>query len=417
MHYATKHFHGRLRRAGALVLAVVMVFCAMTVVVPQAQAAVTKDQINNLKNQASTLSAQKAEIQAELNKLASSKDAALDEKILLEEKINVLRQEITVSEEAIQKYGEMIALKEEELAEAQEKEAQYYDKFCERVRSMEERGDISYWSVLFNASSFSDLLDRVNMVQEIAAADKRRLKELSDAAAVVAEAKAGLEEEKAGLESAREAMVAAQAELEVKQAEATALLDALRARGDEFEALMEEAEARQSEVMLEIAQKEEELEEAEYQEWLATYVPPPDYVGDTTPSSNAPSSSGWVCPVPYYTLSSPFGYRWHPIWGDYRFHYGIDMSLSAGNPIYAAKGGQVVSAGWNDSMGWYVKINHGDGFTSIYMHMTNHIVYYGDYVSAGQVIGFVGSTGDSTGPHLHFGIAYNGTYVNPLEYI
>ena len=376
-----------------------------------------RDQISQLEEQEAELQAQIDALNGQLNENLSEMTDIVTQKKVLDQQVALLYTQIINANEQIRAYSVLIADKQEELDAAQARYDDLNERNKERIRTMEEDGSLSYWTVIFKASSFSDLLDRVNMVQEIAAADKRRLKELSDAAAVVAEAKAGLEEEKAGLESARESMVAAQAELEVKQAEATALLDALRARGDEFEALMEEAEVRQSEVMLEIAQKEEELEEAEYQEWLATYVPPPDYVGDTTPSSNAPSSSGWVCPVPYYTLSSPFGYRWHPIWGDYRFHYGIDMGLEAGNPIYAAKGGQVVSAGWNDSMGWYVKINHGDGFTSIYMHMTNHIVYYGDYVSAGQVIGFVGSTGDSTGPHLHFGIAYNGTYVNPLEYI
>ena len=98
-------------------------------------------------------------------------------------------------------------------------------------------------------------------------------------------------------------------------------------------------------------------------------------------------------------------------------HSGVDMAAPAGTPIYAAKAGKVTVAKWSDSAGNYVSINHGDGFSSIYMHMTHYIVSAGQYVSQGQVIGYVGNTGLSKGAHLHFGISYNGTYVNPMAYI
>ena len=139
---------------------------------------------------------------------------------------------------------------------------------------------------------------------------------------------------------------------------------------------------------------------------------------DTTPSDKAPSSSGWVCPVPYYTLTSPFGMRVHPIRGTWTMHNGVDMAAAQGTPIYAAKSGRVTVASFQaGGAGYYVSINHGDGFSSIYMHMTHYIVSPGMYVNAGQVIGYVGSTGGSTGPHLHFGISYNGKYVNPMNYV
>ena len=131
-----------------------------------------------------------------------------------------------------------------------------------------------------------------------------------------------------------------------------------------------------------------------------------------------PSSSGWIKPLKSYTLTSPFGMRVHPITGVLKMHEGIDMSAPQGTPIYAAKSGKVTRTAFQaGGAGYYVTINHGDGFSSVYMHMTHYIVSPNQYVSAGQVIGYVGSTGGSTGPHLHFGIAYNGTYVNPLNYI
>ena len=110
--------------------------------------------------------------------------------------------------------------------------------------------------------------------------------------------------------------------------------------------------------------------------------------------------------------------RIHPISGKEKFHEGVDMAAPQGTPIYAAKSGKVTRTAFQaGGAGYYVSINHGDGFSSIYMHMTHYIVSTGQYVNAGQVIGYVGSTGGSTGPHLHFGIAYKGTYVNPMKYI
>ena len=116
-------------------------------------------------------------------------------------------------------------------------------------------------------------------------------------------------------------------------------------------------------------------------------------------------------------MSSPFGNRDAPTAGASTNHQGIDLSAPEGTPIYASRTGVVTAATFGKSAGYYVSINHGDGFSSIYMHMTRYVVSKGQAVSAGQVIGYVGSTGVSTGPHLHFGISYNGTYVNPANYI
>ena len=110
--------------------------------------------------------------------------------------------------------------------------------------------------------------------------------------------------------------------------------------------------------------------------------------------------------------------RVHPISGVNKMHEGGDLSAPQGTPIYAAKSGKVTTTSFQaGGAGYYVSINHGDGFSSVYMHMTHYIVKPGNYVSAGQVIGYVGSTCGSTGLHLHFGISYNGKYVNPMNYI
>ena len=116
-------------------------------------------------------------------------------------------------------------------------------------------------------------------------------------------------------------------------------------------------------------------------------------------------------------LTSAYGYRVHPITGNYTFHNGVNLAAGTGTPIYATKSGTVTTATYNYAYGYYVVVNHLDGFSSIYMHMTHYVVSAGQTVSQGQLIGYVGSTGISTGPHLHFGVSYAGTYVNPLAYI
>ena len=109
--------------------------------------------------------------------------------------------------------------------------------------------------------------------------------------------------------------------------------------------------------------------------------------------------------------------RYHPLTGVYKMHYGVDLAAGKGTAIYAAKSGTVTTAAYGEANGYYVTINHGDGYSSVYCHMTNYTVSAGDYVAQGDVIGYVGTTGWSTGPHLHFEILYNGSNVNPMNYI
>ena len=291
---------------------------------------------------------------------------------------------------------------------------------------MEEDGEVTYWSVLFKASNFSDLLDRLSMIEEIAAADQRRLEEMNQAAKEVAAAQTALEAEKEELEVVRTEMDAAQAVLDEKRAEADALLVELVEKGYELEELYAEMEEQEEQFLKDIAQKEKEYNEAKRQEWIqymSTYVtvPPanqPGSSGGTTSSGGGAVSSGsWLRPCAYTMITSPFGNRNTGIAGASTNHQGIDLAAPEGTPIYASRTGRVTAATYGKSAGYYVSINHGDGFSSIYMHMTRYVVSSGQAVSAGQVIGYVGSTGVSSGPHLHFGISYNGTYVNPANYV
>ncbi len=407
------------KTALAGLMAAVIAFSMMPLPASAASSSEIRGQIEDIK-------AENAELEEQLENLRSQYQANENEMVdmvaqkdLIDQEIAILNEQINNINAQIISYGLLVADKQDELDEAQQKLTELSEKHKQRIQAMEEEGNLTYWEVLFKANSFTDLLDRLNMIQEIAASDKRRMEELTAAAELVAQTQEELNGEKAELEATRAELDAAQAVLADKRAEADELLRKLIEKGEEFQALIDESEDLQDQLMAELAQAEKDLKEAEYQEWLATYVPPTTYPNDdTTPSTDVPSSSGWICPVPYYTLTSPFGMRIHPIRGTWKMHNGVDLAAAQGTPIYAAKSGKVTVASYQaGGAGYYVSINHGDGFSSVYMHMTHYIVSPGQYVTAGQVIGYVGSTGGSTGPHLHFGISYNGTYVNPMNYI
>ena len=430
--------------AGMLVLA--LVIGLMAGFMPTKAEAATSSE---LKGQLDALKGQKAVIDNELNKLRSQLsetnseiERMVAEKNIIDQEIFLLYQQITNINNQIATYSMLIADKQEELVAAEARYADLLEQNRDRIQTMEEQGSLSYWSVLFQANSFADFLDRVNMVQEIAASDHRRLQELNQAALEVSAAKDALEAEKQGLEEVKQTLYATQEELEVKREEANKLLDQLIAQGLEFEMLMEESEAAQAQLMKDIASKEYQYDNALYQEWLATSVPPttkplpPSQTEPTKPTEPESTESedpeqeeeeeeeeeetkpeGWIVPINYTAFTSPFGPRDAPTAGASTNHLGVDLAAPEGTPIYASRSGTVTSASYNSSSGYYVQIDHGDGYRSIYMHMTHDVVYGGQYVRQGEVIGYCGSTGVSTGPHLHFGISQNGVYVNPAHYI
>ena len=214
---------------------------------------------------------------------------------------------------------------------------------------------------------------------------------------------------KGALEEVRKQLTADEQFLEEKRLQYDAVLFELEKKSQEFALLVAESELLQEELMQEIAAKEVELKEAKHDEYLRKLA----LQGD-----NPPSNATWITPVSGYRLTSAFGMRKHPVLGVNRMHNGVDMACAAGTPIYATRAGTVTTASYQaNGAGNYVSINHLDGFSSVYMHMTHYVVSAGQNVSAGQLIGYVGNTGISTGPHLHFGISYAGTYVNPLAYI
>lgn len=337
----------------------------------------------------------------------------------IDQQIAILAEQIVTINQIVSAYNLQIADKQEELDAAEEKLALLQEAYKDRIRAMEEQGNVSYWSVIFQANSFSDLLDRLNMISEIAQSDRLRMQQIRQLAQQVEQAKLELAQQKAELEVAKQELIRTQREEELKNAEAEGLLFELVAAGQEYEILIDEGEKNASDLMDQLDQAEDALEEAKYLEWLATSVPPTTITTQVKGQlTNEVNGVVWYTPTTNYWISSYYGYRHDPFTGKWTGHNGVDMAAPKNTPIVATRSGRVSFVGYQeDGAGNYVWINHGDGFKSIYMHMTRYIVKQGQYVEAGEIIGYVGTTGRSTGYHLHFGLKYNGSYVDPLKYI
>ena len=393
----------------ALILSAVMLLGTLPLPASAASSAEIQKQINELKSQNAEIQKQidAARQQYDLN--YSDMEAMAAEKIAIDQELTLINSKIEITNQEIQAYGQLIADTQEELEAAREELRTLSDAHRERVRVMEEEGKISYWEVLFQANSFTDLLDRINMVEEINAADRRRMEQMRIAADIVTATQMNLESGKAELEIVRQQLSEDEQLLAEKQTQYDSILLELEKKSEEYAILVAESELLQEELMQEIAAKEVELKEAKHDEYLRQLA----LKGD-----NPPSNATWITPVSGFRLTSAFGMRKHPVLKVNRMHNGVDMACAAGTPIYATRAGTVTTASYQaNGAGNYVSINHLDGFSSIYMHMTHYVVSKGQSVSQGQLIGYVGNTGISTGDHLHFGVSYAGTYVNPLAYI
>lgn len=398
-----------LRSAAAVLVSAITVFCSLPYPAYAATTSEIKDQITDLKVENAVIQAQIDSVRSQYNANASEIQALVDKKNAVDQEIALLHDQILNINEQLRIYGQMISDAQERLDDANLRLAQLNRQYKERIRAMEEEGEITYWQVIFESSSFTDMLDRMNMVDEIAAADTQRLVDLQVASATVEENQRILNEEMLDLQETRQQLSDSEEMLKVKRTESDDILRELIAQQSEFQAVLDEASKIQDDLLTEIAQKQKELQAAQYKEELVKMA---------LKGENPPSNATWIEPVSGYTISSPFGNRKSPTAGASSNHKGVDMACPSGTPIYATRAGTVTVASYQaGGAGYYVSINHGDGFASIYMHMTRYVVSKGQSVAQGELIGYVGSTGVATGPHLHFGVSYGGTYVNPMAYL
>jgi len=431
--------------AGILILSILLGFVMMIV-----NAAKTADElqqeIDELQSQSDELAQEREALEEQILENKNKTLTIVEQKAQVDQEIELTRKEVENVNEQIHHYNMLIAEKQAQVDDLKQEQEDLLSSYRKRMRAMQERGDISYFEVMLQAKSFADMLNCRVMIEEIARADQRMMDEIRDMAASVMAAKDALAQEKVEIEKKKVELAETEALLAEKRAESDALLVELNANKQKLIEECEEYEKQEAALSDQIAELEAERTEILYQEWLEEQKrleqerleqerleqeqqnQNNNNNGGSSGDSNSGSSSGsseppasgesFKFPLAYCTmLTSSYGYRVHPITGNYSFHNGVDLAAGQGTPIYATKSGKVTTATYNYAYGYYVVVNHLDGYSSLYGHMTHYTVSEGDYVERGEVIGYVGSTGYSTGPHLHFTIYYNGNTVNPMSYI
>ena len=381
--------------AAAMLLVLVMLLPEM--VLPAAGARVSQADIDKLEDKSDSLANEKAALEKKLSRLSKDKSAALERKKLLDQRIDVVISEIANTEELISNYEQLIAQREEELAQAELEEADQYALFCRRVRAMEERGTISYWSVLFDASSFSDMLSNLDWINEIMSSDQRVIDNLKAAQNDISTRKAELETNKASAENARKDLVNKKSDLTRQYQEAEALVAEIQSNQTEFKAVLAEINAEEERIRKEIVEMSKKLAEQQ--------------------AADAAKAGGYIWPTDSKYITSTVGGRESPGGIGSTNHKGTDIGrVGYTSPIYAAKAGTVIVSQYSNAYGHYIVISHGSGNTTLYAHLSSRKVKVGDVVKQGQTIGISGSTGNSTGPHLHFEVMENGEIINPLKH-
>ncbi len=380
----------------------------LTILVPAlsmvAKATVTQGDIQNIKDELSDIKQQKKEAEARLAAIRNDLSKAKDQMALIEANIALTESEISTSQMLLDRYDQQIAGKEQEILELEAQQVEQREEFYRQVRWMEETGSVSYLSILFQASSFSQLLEYAMLITDIMEYSDRIIKQLEATEAELDVAKGELQtsrneqaEVQAGLEEQMRA-------LETNRSSQDSLLQQIAA--SESEAAAEAKELADSEAKI-----NKELKEAErkYAAQIAAL------------NSQANMTSGnWYWPLPgRYKISSLFGGRIDPINGRPDNHTGTDIPAPGGTPIYAAQNGVVTTVNadrYASSYGYYCIINHGNGYATLYAHQNQvPIVKEGQTVQKGQVIGYVGTTGRSTGNHLHFELRVNGVRGDVLR--
>ena len=380
----------------AAVLALLLLLPMVTMILGGA-GAVTQSEIDALKAEQAASQARQDELEEQLADVEADQAEAQQRRQLLQAQLDAINNEIENIDKQIAYYDQEIAQKEAEQAEAEANEEAQYELFCQRVRAMEEEGTVSYWSILFNSESFSELLDRLADIDAVMAYDNQVMDELIAIREEIIALRTQLETSRAEEQAARDQQAAKQAEQQAKVAEAQELLDQINADVAEVNRQLDAESEAAAEIQAEIAQKQKQLEEQRRQNNITI-----------------DSETSYLWPLSgYYRLSSLFGYRIHPITGEAHSHTGIDIPAPGNTPILACKSGQVVTSAYHYSYGNYVVIDHGNGNSTLYAHMSSRAVSEGDMVTQGQTIGYVGTTGSSTGNHLHLEVRDNYTRVDP----
>lgn len=359
--------------------------------------AVSQWEIDALQQKKNTIASNKKTQKKALDDLQAQQAGYLEQKAVLDQQQELAVQEINLTKEQIEIYQQMIEEKAEEARQAQEDADRQLAAYKRHLRNMEEQGMFNFYlSLIFGAESFGDLISRIDMITEIMEYDKQTEENYKEARDLALEVKSEYEATEAELTAKAEEL---QAEIDRLQEELQAAqeqINALQKSINDQQAIVDGYAADEKEIQAQIDKMKEQLKNQN------TVV--------------AAGSYAWPCPS-CYTITSNYGYRYLELYGYTRLHAGTDIGAQYGAAVTAAASGTVTIASHGSTgYGNYVMIAHADGSATLYGHMSSLAVTVGQSVSQGDTIGYVGSTGNSTGPHLHFEVRINGSPVDPMQY-
>lgn len=365
-----------------------------------------QDEKDDMENSLANIKSQKADLEEAKNELSEYVVELDGQLISIQEKLTQLEIKIAEKEQEV-------AQIQQQLKEAEENEANQYASMKQRIKFMYEKGNQTYISMIFSSENFSDMINKAEYIEEISSYDRDMLVQYQETKAAIALLKEQLETE-------QEALTASQEEATQKEGEMSDLIAQKQEQIEDYDSDISNKEQAIKEYEAEIAAQnatiaalENKIAQAEAEQRKK------DVSGNEIAEYTPVYSGGAFCwPAPSYTrISDDYGYRIHPTLGVRQFHNGVDMAAPGGSPILAAESGTVIAASYSSTMGNYIMINHGGGLYTIYMHASALYVSTGQSVTKGQKIAAVGSTGRSTGNHLHFSVRLNGNYVSPWNYL
>lgn len=424
-------------------MSVALVFVSFMAYAPKAQAKTLsdlrdeysdiEDKISESEQRVKELESQQADqskivsaLNLQLQKLNQERENITAQKDLITEDIDATEQKISSLNAEISKLDAEIAAKDKEIKDT-------VKLFCDRMRANYMAGETSVLEIFTSSSDMSSFLNRLEMFKRVTESDQSLVDKLNKEIASIEEMQKELEAKKAALQKEKTELEAKRSDLQKTEDTLTANQDVIKQKTEEVEAKLNALNAQTKELKVSIDEYNSEMSrlDSEIKEAIRKAQNSGSSSGGNSGGSNAGSmnsnvsSAGWAWPMPYdgVYLTSYYGYRYHPLDGDWRYHSGIDVSMSGayGKNIVATRAGTVILSSLESESGTgygnYIIIDHGDGYTSLYGHCSELLVSQGQRVSRGQIIARVGSTGWSTGPHLHFEVRYNGETVDPLDYV
>lgn len=424
-------------------MSMALVFVSFMAYAPKAQAKTLsdlrdeysdiEDKISESEQRVKELESQQADqskivsaLNLQLQKLNQERENITAQKDLITEDIDATEQKISSLNAEISKLDAEIAAKDKEIKDT-------VKLFCDRMRANYMAGETSVLEIFTSSSDMSSFLNRLEMFKRVTESDQSLVDKLNKEIASIEEMQKELETKKAALQKEKTELEAKRSDLQKTEDTLTANQDVIKQKTEEVEAKLNALNAQTKELKVSIDEYNSEMSrlDSEIKEAIRKAQNSGSSSDGNSGGSNAGSmnsnvsSAGWAWPMPYdgVYLTSYYGYRYHPLDGDWRYHSGIDVSMSGayGKNIVATRAGTVILSSLESESGTgygnYIIIDHGDGYTSLYGHCSELLVSQGQRVSRGQIIARVGSTGWSTGPHLHFEVRYNGETVDPLDYV